>query len=163
VSTRWDSSWPSLVGQDERRRLLSYMDERFGIPVSRFDDYLLFKGRQSWSLLRRNAAVTDAAGLKVVKAGLKAFRKVGAFMKPTTRMVQLFGRDATRARIELDEDRLARLTAGERLKVDLGIDNGYVMLSFGGSRILGLGLYINGQIQSQISTKALRQTMLKIA
>ncbi len=152
-----------MVGEDERNHLLSYMDDRFGIPVSHFDDYLLFKGRQSWSLLRKHHAVMDAVGLKVVKAGLKAFRKVGAFMKPTTRMVQLFGRGATRARIELDEDRLARLMAGERLKVDLGIDNGYVILSLGGNRILGLGLYINGEIRSQISKKALRQTMLKIA
>jgi NOL1/NOP2/fmu family ribosome biogenesis protein len=139
------------------------MDERFGIPVSYFDDYLLFKGRQSWSLLRKHSAVTGAVGLKVVKAGLKAFRKVGAFIKPTTRMVQLFGRGATRARIELDEDRLARLMAGERLKVDLGIDNGYVILSLGGKCILGLGLYINSQIRSQISKRELRQTMLKTA
>jgi hypothetical protein len=52
---------------------------------------------------------------------------------------------------------------GERLKVDLGIDNGYVILSLGGNRILGLGLYINGEIRSQISRRELRQTMLTIA
>jgi NOL1/NOP2/fmu family ribosome biogenesis protein len=138
------------------------MDERFGIPVSLFDDYLLLKGRQSWSLLRKHRAVTDAFGLKVAKAGLKAFRKVGAFMKPTTRMVQIFGKAAVRARIELDEDRLVRLMAGERIEVDLGIDNGYVILSLGENRILGLGLYINGRIRSQISKKELRQTMLKL-
>jgi len=138
------------------------MDERFGIPVSHFDDYLLFKARQSWSLLRKHHAVTDAVGLKVMKAGLKAFRKVGAFMKPTTRMIQLFGRGAVRARIELDEDRLARLMAGERIRADLSVDNGYVILSLGGNRVLGLGLYINGEIQSQISKKELRQTMLNI-
>jgi NOL1/NOP2/fmu family ribosome biogenesis protein len=152
-----------LVAEDERRHLLAYMDERFGIPVSHFDEYLLFKGRQSWSLLRKHPAVTDAVGLKVMRAGLKAFRKVGAFMKPTTRMVQLFGRGAVRARIELDEDALARLMAGERLKSELGIDNGYVILSLEGDRILGLGLYINGETRSQISSKALRQTMLNIA
>ena len=99
--------------------------------------------------------------MKIMKAGLKAFRKVGAFIKPTTRVVQLFGRSATRARIELDESGLARLSAGERLKVDLGIDNGYVMLSLGGNRILGLGLYINGEIRSQISKKELRQIMFE--
>jgi NOL1/NOP2/fmu family ribosome biogenesis protein len=151
-----------LVGEDERRGLLSYMDERFGIPVNQFDDYLLFKSRQSWALLRKHHAVTEAAGLKIRKGGLKAFRKVGAFMKPTTRVVQLFGRSATRARIELDEDGLARLMAGERLRVDLGIENGYVILSLGGDRILGLGLYIDGETRSQISNKELRQTMLRI-
>jgi NOL1/NOP2/fmu family ribosome biogenesis protein len=137
------------------------MDERFGIPVSHFDHYLLFKGRQSWSLLRKHHAVAEAVGLKVVKAGLKAFRKVGAFMKPTTRMVQLFGGAATRASIALDEDRLDRLMTGERLEVELGIDNGYVILSLHGNRILGLGLYINGEIRSQLSKKALHQAMLK--
>jgi NOL1/NOP2/fmu family ribosome biogenesis protein len=136
------------------------MEVRFGIPVSQFDDYLLFKGRQSWSLLRKHDAVKDAAGLKVRKAGLKAFRKVGAFIKPTTRMVQRFGRGAIRARIEMDEGALARLMAGEQLKVDLGIDNGYLILSLPGNHILGLGLYINGHIRSQISKKELRQTMM---
>ncbi len=99
--------------------------------------------------------------MKIMKAGLKAFRKVGAFIKPTTRMVQRFGRSATRARIELDESGLARLSAGERLRVDLGIDNGYVILSLDGDRILGLGLYINGETRSQVSSKELRQTMMK--
>jgi NOL1/NOP2/fmu family ribosome biogenesis protein len=139
------------------------MDERFGIPASHFDDYLLFKGKQSWSLLRKHPAVTNAGGLKVMKAGLKAFRKVGAFLKPTTRMVQLFGRGAVRARFEVDEARLVRLMAGERIQVDLGIDNGYVILSLDGNRVLGLGLYINGEIRSQISRRELRQTMLNSA
>jgi len=137
------------------------MRDRFGIPTSHFDGYLLFKGKQSWSMLRKHHAVANAVRLKVIKTGLKAFRKVGAFIKPTTRMVQLFGSAATRARMELDEVRLARLMAGERLQVDLGIDNGYVILSLGGNRILGLGLYLNGEIRTQISKKELRQAMLK--
>jgi len=139
------------------------MEERFGIAGSQFEDYLLLSGGQSWFLIRKHHAVTDAAGLKVVKAGLKAFRKVGAFVKPTTRMVQLFGGTATRSRVELDEALLVRLVSGERLKIDLGIENGYVILSLGGNRILGLGLYINGEIRSQISGKELRQDMLKTA
>ena len=157
---QWDSSWPELASEDERHYLFGYLEERFGIPEDLFKEYLLFRRKQSWQLIKNFPQVSTAAQLKVVKVGMRAFQKVGAFVKPTTRMIQLFGCKATRAILEIDEEQLAILLSGEELSVDLAIDRGYVILILKKNRVLGLGFFINGRVRSQISRKELRKAML---
>ena len=103
----------------------------------------------------------SASQLKVSKVGLRAFQKIGKFVKPTTRLIQVFGTAATKGRIEIDDEQLARLVDGEELSVDMDLDKGYVILFQENSRVLGLGFYINGRIRSQIPKKELRRAMLK--
>ena len=64
-------------------------------------------------------------------------------------MIQMFGRLATRASIEIDEAQLQKLVSGDPLYVELDIEDGYVILSFEG-HVLGLGLLIERKILSQI-------------
>jgi NOL1/NOP2/fmu family ribosome biogenesis protein len=138
------------------------MEDRFGIPEKMFDSYLLFKRKGSWQLI--NAAVLQAVSesqLKVSKVGLKAFQKIGVFVKPTTRLIQVFGTAATKARIEINDEQLTRLVAGEELPVDMDLDTGYVVLVQSNKRVLGLGFFINGKVRSQIPKKELRGAMLK--
>ena len=157
--TQWDSSWPELATEDDRHRLFSYVENRFGIPERLFDDYLLFKRKKSWSLLRYIPRFTVVSQLKIAKIGLKAFQKVGAFVKPTTRMIQIFGTAATKARFEIDEGQLQSLLAGEELRVDLDLDKGYVILELRENRILGFGFFINGRVRSQIPRKQLTKVL----
>jgi NOL1/NOP2/fmu family ribosome biogenesis protein len=140
--------------------LLEYMESRFGIPAGLFDDYMLLRRRATWLLLRKGPAMNSATPLKVSKAGMKAFKKVGAFFKPTTRLIQVFGSRATRARLEIDEAQALRLIKGEEIRTDLGLNTGYVILSMKGDRILGLGFYIDGAVRSQIPRKEIRAAML---
>lgn len=98
--------------------------------------------------------------LKVSTLGLKAFRKIGTFLKPTTRMVQIFGHAATKAKIDIDEKQLIKLLNGEELQVDLDLDTGYVILILKKRGVLGLGFYSNGKVRSQIPKKELRKTVL---
>ena len=151
-----------MAGEDERHSLFSYLEGRFGIPEKLFDHYLLFASRDNWWLLRSSSQIEIALPLKVSRVGLKAFRKVGAFVKPTTRMIQIFGSFATKARLEIDTCQLIRLLAGEALHVDLDMGKGYVILSLGENRIVGLGFFINGRVRSQISRKELRHAMLQV-
>ncbi|RLC22523.1 MAG: hypothetical protein DRH56_08560, partial [Deltaproteobacteria bacterium] len=137
-----------------------YLNERFGIPESVFDDYLLFRRRRGWQMMRKCDATPRAAGLKIAKAGMRAFRKIGAFVKPSTRLIQSFGGLATRARIEIDHHELARLVDGGELLLDLDLDTGYVILELKGSGVLGLGFYINGRLRSQLPVKEIRRAML---
>ena len=58
------------------------------------------------------------------------------------------------ARLEIDEGQLRELTAGKIFPVDMEIENGYVILFLNGQP-LGLGLFINGMIRSQIPRKEL--------
>lgn len=159
-STQWDSSWPGFTKYDERHFLFSYLKDRFGIPESVFNDYLLFKRKKSWLLLRDVPHIMRSFQLKVSTLGLKAFRKIGTFLKPTTRMVQIFGHAATKAKIDIDEKQLIKLLNGEELQVDLDLDTGYVILILKKRGVLGLGFYSNGKVRSQIPKKELRKTVL---
>ncbi len=85
---------------------------------------------------------------------------MGQFLKPTTRFIQLFGARATNAKIVISEDNLLDLQEGKHIDLPLGIDHGYVILCLDEDRVLGLGLYINGRISTQISRKALRREMI---
>lgn len=125
------------------------MERRFGISENVFDGYLLFKRKRNWRLLKNSPFLKTASQLKVAGVGLKAFHRVGKFVKPATRMIQMFGHLATRARVEMDEVQLQKLVDGEPLNVEMEVEDGYVVLSFE-DRILGLGLLIEGKVHLQI-------------
>ena len=128
------------------------MERRFGISEKVFEGYLLFKRQRSWWLLTDSPFLQSASRLKVVRAGLRAFQQIGKFVKPSTRMIQVFGSLATKARVEIDEVQLETLVRGEPLHIQLEIEDGYVILLFSG-HILGLGLFVEGKILSQIPRK----------
>ena len=154
-STRWDSSWPELAEEGDRVSLLSYMEKRFGIPAADFEDTLLFKHQQSWWLLKKSPFIPLPGGLKVSMVGMKAFQKVGAFIKPTTRLIQVFGRRATKSRRKLTEKELQALVReGEFNLPQSEVEDGYVILSLE-DQVLGLGLQIHGKLKSQIPRKDL--------
>jgi len=137
------------------------MEDRFGIPEKVFDNYLLFKRKGSWQIINSGVLhAMTASQLKVSKVGLRAFQKIGVFVKPTTRLIQVFGTAATKARIEIDYKQLTRLVAGEKLSMNMDLDTGYVILVQRNGRVLGLGFFINGRVRSQIPKKELRQAML---
>lgn len=137
------------------------MEHRFGIDGAHFATYLLFRKSRSWFLIRDTEFIPSVAPLKAAQAGLRAFQQVGDFVKPTTRLIQSFGRFATRAKFHIDLTQLQALLGGEKIYVDLTLDNGYVILVIGEDDILGLGLYINGRISSQLPRKEIRSAMLE--
>jgi NOL1/NOP2/fmu family ribosome biogenesis protein len=158
-SILWDSSWPESANKADRHKLFAYLNERFGIKETLFDDYLLLKKRKTWFLVKDSTFISSAAKLKVLKIGIKAFEEVGAFIKPTTRLIQSFGNRATKARVDMTKSELIKLTNGEKIAISMDLTNGYVILLHKG-RVLGLGLVINGEIRSQLPTKEIRVSML---
>lgn len=146
---------PGLADDAERRRLLNYLEERFGIPSAVFRDFLLFERKKNWWFLKKSPFLETAFCLKISSFGMRAFNRIGDYIKPTTRMVQVFGKWATKARLELSDPLLRRLVAGEALAVDLSMENGYVIL-FHKDQALGLGLLIDGKVRSQLPVKELR-------
>ncbi|MFH1933039.1 MAG: hypothetical protein ABIN18_15790 [Pseudomonadota bacterium] len=160
-SIQWDSSWPELVGDDESHHLFSYLEGRFGIPENVFDDYLMFKRKQSWMIFKNVPHIRLASRLKISKMGMKVFHRVSSFVKPTTRMIQHFGQEATKAKLRINEAQLLKLLAGDSIPVDLDLDDGYVILDLGKRWILGLGLLINGRVRSQLPRKDLRENMVR--
>ncbi|MFO7785392.1 MAG: hypothetical protein ACQET7_12285 [Thermodesulfobacteriota bacterium] len=125
------------------------MEERFGIPGVVFDDYLFFRRKNTWRILRKSAHLAKAGHLKVEAVGIKGFHLIGDFIKPSTRVIQMFGRHAEKARVEVNGKDLNRLAKGIEIPADPGIGNGYVILCRRGQP-LGLGLMIRGMLRSQI-------------
>jgi NOL1/NOP2/fmu family ribosome biogenesis protein len=148
-----------LAENTERHRPLAYLEARFGISAGLFREYLLFKRGKAWLLVKDNPHIIDASSLKVLRVGLRAFYDVGAFIKPSTRMIQLFGHAATRARLEIDQAQLRCLWAGESLSLDLNLEKGYVILYLERAMILGLGFYSDGRVRSQMPRVELGKAM----
>ncbi len=149
-SVQWDSTWPSSASNAERERLLGYLEERFGIPEFFFRHYLFFKRSKGWRILRASPHLEGGAfGLRVSVVGIPAFHKIGPYIKPSTRFIQVFGSHATRARLELTSDELESPLSGEEIPSTLSVEDGYVILFHRGSP-LGLGLLLNGKVRSQL-------------
>jgi NOL1/NOP2/fmu family ribosome biogenesis protein len=100
-------------------------------------------------MVRASPFVEKARALRVSFVGLRAFSKVGRFIKPSTRMIQVFGKSATRSRFEVGKEGLVRLLSGETLRIESEQEDGYVILSHGGD-ILGLGLILDKVLRSQL-------------
>jgi NOL1/NOP2/fmu family ribosome biogenesis protein len=64
-------------------------------------------------------------------------------------MIQVFGHHAVRGVLDITPDNMKKMTDGMHISTDMEIDNGYIILSFKGA-ILGLGLFIDGRVSSQI-------------
>ena len=111
-------------------------------------------------MMKRSLQIETASRLKVSKVGLRAFQKIGNFVKPTTRFIQTFGRFASKARFQINMTQLQTLLEGGEIPVDLKLDNGYVILSTEKDRVLGLGFLINSKIRSQLPKKEIRSAML---
>lgn len=88
--------------------------------------------------------------------GMKAFQKVGAFIKPTTRFTQAFGSKATKSRVDLSGPQVQSLLRKGAMELEggRGLEDGYVILCLG-DYVLGLGLLIRGKLISQIPRKHL--------
>ena len=135
--------------------MVSYMADRFGIPQSVFDRFWLFRKQRSWWLLHKTAYLERCKRLKIARVGLRAFQKIGPYVKPSTRVVQVLGHHATKGTLELHDDQVRRLFAGETIPFGEKLENGYVILSFK-HHILGLGLLIDGKVRSQIPRKQIQ-------
>lgn len=106
-------------------------------------------------MLRLSDHLVRCAGYKVEVVGIKAFHTINDYVKPTTRIVQLFGHLSTRARIMLEEPDFRRLVRGEEIEMDSDLQDGYVIL-FLRENPVSLGLVIRGRLRSQIPKKEAR-------
>lgn len=139
-----------MANQDERESVFGYLEERFGISSRLFEDYLLFKRKKGWWLLGNTPHLEHASGLKVEMVGLRAFNMVGRYIKPSTRFIQLFGRAATRSKIDISEDELGLLLEGKGIRRDLKLSKGYVILTLKAQTVVGLGFWDGHLLCSQL-------------
>jgi NOL1/NOP2/fmu family ribosome biogenesis protein len=85
----------------------------------------------------------------VSQVGLKAFDKVGKYLKPATRMIQIFGQYATKGVYPLTDEKLEKMLKCEAVEVDQSLEDGFVILRLR-EHVLGVGLLMQGRITSRI-------------
>lgn len=150
-----------MANPDDPDLLLAYLEDRFGIERGEFEGFLFFRKKKSWWICRNTKLLASVSHLKISRMGMKAFQKVGQFLKPSTRFIQMFGCAAARASLVISEAQLLHILEGKHLPLDLEVDHGYVILKLDEKQVVGLGLYVNGTVRCQISRKALKSSMIR--
>jgi NOL1/NOP2/fmu family ribosome biogenesis protein len=133
-----------------RRAVLDWWDDRFGIPPDTFDEYTFWE-RGSGKIW---AFADDAPSpLAIEGLGMAAVRTRREHWKPTLEAVQRFGDRATRNVVDLSREEAARFVAGEDQDLAWDGDWGYLVVTHelaGGVEPLGVGLYVHGELRSQV-------------
>ncbi|MDX1744695.1 MAG: hypothetical protein R3324_02055 [Halobacteriales archaeon] len=139
-----------VEGRVSREEVLDYFDRRYGILQDTFDGYSFWeKGAGSVWILRGelpSPVAIEALGMRVLHTRQR-------FWKPTTNAIQRFGGRATRNVVELDRKAAATFVAGGAQPLAWEGDPGYLVVTAsiaGGVEPLGVGLYTDGVLRSQI-------------
>lgn len=130
-----------------RDEVVACLGDRFGVPPVVLDG-LLFQEEKGevWA-----ATTSLPAGLSSVRpSGLRAFRRTGSGLKPTSAFLSLLGDSITTSRVELAEmGELRQLLLGKALPSPAS--PGFVAISFCGD-VLGCGVVQGGTVRALIPT-----------
>jgi len=143
-----EAKWPRVVSLEEREEVLSFWEERFGIPRETFEAYLLLSTAKNYWLFIKPQEIRPLQNLQVQTVGLLFTRRVSKWLKPTSTALQRFGHLATRNVVELTPTALDRLRRERRLPFnDNHLEEGYVIIRCEG-KVWGCGLYSKGRLIS---------------
>ncbi len=142
-----EAKWPRVVSLEEREEVLSFWEERFGIPRETFQDYLLLSTAKNYWLFIAPPDLRPLQNLKVQTVGLLFTRRVSRWLKPTSTALQRFGHLATKNVLELSPSELDRLRREKRLPFEAEMEEGYVIIKCEG-KVWGCGLYAQGKLIS---------------
>ena len=140
----------TVSGRATRREIIDFWSERYGIPAGVFEDYSFWeKGAgKIWAFFGeiRNPIEIEALGMTFLRTRQEHW-------KPTTDAAQRFGTHATKNAIELGADEARRFVAGEDQELEWDGDWGYLIAAHdlaGERESLGVGLYLYGELRSQV-------------
>lgn len=147
--------FPEIISPEERKDILFYLEERFGINPEIFNNYAMFKGATHYWLFPKTEYIYFLRKLSPESVGLLFLRKIKNYLKPTSTFLQRFGKFATKNIVELTENQLKILQESKKIKIELPLEPGYIILR-DGTWILGCGLYLNGYIFSYLEIKVIK-------
>lgn len=131
---------------NQREAVLGYLEERFGIGQQHFSGFGLYMGSKGRVFLGPKRIPGPATPVSV---GILIARISGS-VKPSTNLLQLFGRHATRNVMELSKDEAIRYLNGEDLRVsEKKVTDGYVLLQYL-EFPLGCGMLKKGVIKNML-------------
>ena len=155
VGTRFDrvpetAADRTVPGRATREEILGFWADRYGIEPAVFAEYTFWErgGGKLWAFRGELPSPVEIQGL-----GMTVLRTRQEHWKPTTEAAQRFGDHATRNRIDLSRSAAAAFLAGEDQTVAWDGDWGYLLACHdlgGGSAVLGVGLYVHGELRSMV-------------
>jgi NOL1/NOP2/fmu family ribosome biogenesis protein len=135
--------------KEVKAQVLSYLQERFCMPKSLFDNHSLYLGPKGRLYL---GPAQIPPSLKIVSPGLLIARADGG-IKPSTNLFQLFGGHVTKNIVELGQDSVKKFVKGDDLLISgterKDATDGYVLVRFNGYS-LGCALLKGAALKNQV-------------
>ncbi|QER41605.1 hypothetical protein F1847_02170 [Thermodesulfobacterium sp. TA1] len=147
--------FPKKVTEEEKKEILTYLEERFGLLPELFEDYEILKGVSNFWLFPKTSYLNFLTSLEVQTVGLLFLRKVSSYLKPTSAFLQRFGDLATKNVVTLSSEIIEKLKERKKVEIDLDLSPGYVILR-DEKWVLGCGLYLPGKLFAYLEEKVLR-------
>lgn len=140
----------SFASQSDRREILDYFSNRFGIPNHIFDGLCFVRsGNTAWAVSDHPRLAEILEVLNLETTGVPLLRMKRNLWKPTTAGLQLFGRHASRNTIDLDDSTLQAFLKDGSIQHTASLEPGFVIITWR-ENLLGCGLYSKGMLRSQI-------------
>ena len=150
-----ETKFPQKVSEEERKEVLEYLEERFGISASYFEKYDILRGVSNFWLFPKTTYLEILKNLQIQTVGLLFLRKVSKYLKPTSVFLQRFGYLAKKNIVSLSEEIILILKEKNKVEITLDLEPGYVILK-NNHWILGCGLYLPGKLFSYLEPKVLK-------
>ena len=142
-----------------RREAIRFFEERFGVPREILDGLTFIdRGNEIWACRSAPPPGIDS----VRPPGLRALRRQGAGLKPTSTFLAALGDRVTAARVDLDRAALHQLLLGQRIPYPYDAEDGHVALCFRRD-VLGCGRVRGGLLQALIPTGRRRELLVALA
>ena len=139
-----------FASEAERKEILDYFSDRFGIPEEAFAGFRFLMGEKKIWVVREHRDLEGILNqLKVESAGIPLIRTKTSMWKPTTAGLHFFGLYATRNRIDLEGDALHAFLNGQSLEGPFPLEPGFVIVRWKG-KVLACAVYGKGKLRSQI-------------
>ncbi len=127
--------------------MFSGLENRFGIDRKIFEDYF-FMINNKRKVFICNKLLSEFVGYGKFAALSLPFARMDGMVKPTTLMIQMFGKHASKGFIDLDRKQAIDYMEGLDVDVD-SEDRGYVIIRYKEFN-LGCGLLKEGSIKNQV-------------
>jgi len=137
---------PDLPPDKLKDAVLEYLDERFGLGPELFSDFGFYLASKGRVYLGPKQSIPKP---RIVTIGLLVAR-VSDAIKPTTNLLQAFGRHVKKNSIPLTKEQTVSYARGEDIRPESGdVTDGYVLLTSDGHP-LGCGLLKDGTIKNML-------------
>ncbi|MBM3314875.1 hypothetical protein FJY71_03415 [candidate division WOR-3 bacterium] len=128
-------------------RHVRHVLERFGIPEAALAGFEFEPAPAA--VFVGTAEVMGFDAVRPLRRGLRFCRLYPHSVKPTSHAMQVFGREATRNRVAVDEEQAVVLANGGEVRIEAEAENGFVLICWR-EFVLGTGLYKRPALRSQI-------------